>query len=275
MRILSILGNITTVFPAVAVKHYVRGTLGVERMRSSMRIIFALFVVSAMLWVPLNSSADAEPRSAVDLTLLLSTDISGSEGDGEAREAPPSVVTQPAPVVRKAPVVQETMAQTGSAQTSVDPADRYRIDTGDGVSITVYGEPDLSIKDERVKGNGKISYPLLGDIEVRGRTASELRQIITRMLADGYLKKPNVTVSIDTFRLFYIKGEVRNPGGFNYVDGLTVAKAVALAGGFTERASERNITVVREGDPNGRARQATPGTSIRPGDVITIGESFF
>ncbi len=287
MRILSILGSIVTVFPAVAVKPLKRGSVESERMRSWMRITFALMVVPVMLWAPPSTLADAEPRSALELPLLLSTDIGESEGERGVGEAPadnavrtaPAVrevpVIQEAPAVRESPVVREAMAQTGTTDTGSDPADRYRIDSGDGISITVYGEPDLSIKDERVKGNGKISYPLLGEIEVRGRTASELQRTITRMLSDGYLKKPNVTVSIDTFRLFYIKGEVRNPGGFNYVDGLTVEIAVALAGGYTERASKRNITVVREGDPDQRARQATPGTSIRPGDVITIGESFF
>lgn len=242
-------------------------------MRRWMRIIFALLAIPVLLWAPLNSSADAVPRSSVDPTLLLSTDVGGNQAEPGA--APPAA-TQPSPrATESRPAPRETMAQTGSSQRAYDPADSYRIDTGDGVSITVYGEPDLSLKDERVKGDGRISYPLLGDIQVRGRTASELQQLITEMLADGYLKKPNVTVSIDTFRLFYIKGEVRNPGGFNYVDGLTVEKAVALAGGYTERASERNITVVRDGDPGQRARQATPGTRIRPGDVITVGESFF
>lgn len=239
-------------------------------MLRSMRIIFALMVVPALFLAPPVAFAE---RSSVDLTLLLSTDVGGSETEPGA-PVPPISEAGPSETGSKS-LPREAMAQTGSPDPAYDPADTYRIDTGDGISITVYGEPDLSIKDERVKGNGKISYPLLGDIEVRGRTASELQRHITRMLSDGYLKKPNVTVSIDTFRLFYIKGEVRNPGGFNYVDGLTVEKAVALAGGYTERASERNITVVRDGDPTQRARQATPGMRIRPGDVITVGESFF
>lgn len=248
-------------------------------MRRWMRINFALLAIPVLFWAPLSSCADAVPRSSVDLTLLLSTDVGGSQAEPGAASSPATQArstTQPSPnPVESRPAPRETMAQTGNPQPAYDPSDSYRIDTGDGISVTVYGEPDLSIKDERVKGNGKISYPLLGEIQVRGRTATELQQLFTEMLSDGYLKKPNVTVSIDTFRLFYIKGEVRNPGGFNYVDGLTVEKAVALAGGYTERASERNITVVRDGDPGQRARQATPGTRIRPGDVITVGESFF
>ncbi len=238
-----------------------------------MRFFFALLAVPALFLVPLHASADALPKPSVDLTLLLSTDV----GNGATEPGVnPSANDEASPRPTRSRIEnREAIAQTGSPQPGFDPADSYRIDTGDGISVTVYGEPDLSIKDERVKGNGKISYPLLGDIDVRGRTASELQRLITEMLSDGYLKKPNVTVSIDTFRLFYIKGEVRNPGGFNYVDGLTVEKAVALAGGYTERASERNISVVRDGDPSQRARQARPGTRIRPGDVITVGESFF
>ncbi len=239
-------------------------------MLRSMRIIFALIVMPVLFLAPLSAYAE---RPSVDLTLLLSTDVGGS--DTELVAPVPETTNARSNKTGSNTVSREAMAQTGSPDPVYDPADTYRIDTGDGISITVYGEPDLSVKDERVKGNGKISYPLLGDIQVRGRTASELQRHITEMLSDGYLKKPNVTVSIDTFRLFYIKGEVRNPGGFNYVDGLTVEKAVALAGGYTERASERNITVVRDGDSTQRARQATPGMRIRPGDVITVGESFF
>lgn len=243
-------------------------------MRCWIRISFVLPIVVLLGAIPQFASADAEPRSSVDLTLLLSTDIGGNNTD--AGTAPTAPETRPSSVSQQKTVKPQPVAQSApSPQPVNNSADSYRIDTGDGISITVYGEPDLSVKDERVKGNGTISYPLIGDIQVRGRTATELQSLISSLLADGYLKKPNVTVSIDTFRLFYIKGEVRNPGGFNYVDGLTVEKAVALAGGYTDRASERNITVIRDGDPNQRARQATPGTRIRPGDVVTVGESFF
>jgi polysaccharide export outer membrane protein len=238
-----------------------------------MRIIFALLAASGLSLAALTTSADPQPRSSVDPTLLLSTDVGSNNVEALVSESTTGGVSG-GEAGSGAPA-RDPIAQAGSPQPAYEAADSYRIDTGDGVSVTVYDEPDLSIKDERVKGNGTISYPLLGEIQVRGRTASELQRLVTEMLSDGYLKKPNVTVSIDTFRLFYIKGEVRNPGGFNYVDGLTVQKAVALAGGYTERASKRNITVVRDSDPEQRARQATPGARIQPGDVITVGESFF
>lgn len=151
----------------------------------------------------------------------------------------------------------------------------YRIDTGDRVSITVYREPDLSVASVRVKADGTIAFPLLGDLQVAGLTSQDLHDLVTRRLLDGYLKKPNINVSIDSYRLYYIKGEVSRPGGYSFVDGLTVSRAVALAGGYTPRASEKSITLVRESDPENPLESVGVNTAIRPGDVITVGESFF
>ena len=157
------------------------------------------------------------------------------------------------------------------------PADAsgYRVDTGDRVSVIVYQEPDLSVTGIRVKANGTISYPLLGDLRVSGLTSQEVRELVKERLLDGYLKKPDVTVSIDSYRLYFIKGEVRRPGGYSFVDGLTVAKAVALAGGYTVRASQSSISLVRESDPENPLIDAASNTAIQPGDIITVGESFF
>lgn len=154
-------------------------------------------------------------------------------------------------------------------------ASDYRVDTGDRVSVTVYQEADLSVTSVRVKANGTISYPLLGDLHVSGLTSQEVHDLVKTRLLDGYLKKPNVTVSIDSYRLYFIKGEVKRPGGYSYVDGLTVAKAVALAGGYTVRASESSISLVRESDPDVPLESVKSNTAIHPGDIITVGESFF
>ncbi|TFH40237.1 MAG: polysaccharide export protein [Lysobacterales bacterium] len=164
---------------------------------------------------------------------------------------------------------------TSDVGTSRSGATDYRIDTGDRISITVYQEPDLSVIGVRVNANGTIAYPLLGDLRVDGLTSQELQDLVTSKLLDGYLKNPSINVSIDSYRLYYIKGEVNRPGGYAFVDGLTVAKAVALAGGYTARASEGKITLVREADPENPLETAGTNTPIRPGDVITVGESFF
>jgi polysaccharide export outer membrane protein len=154
-------------------------------------------------------------------------------------------------------------------------APAYRVDTGDRISITVYQEPDLSISDVRVKADGTIAYPLLGDLHVAGLTSQGLQDLVIGMLKDGYLKKPSITVSIDSYRLYYIKGEVSRPGGYTFLDGLTIAKAVALAGGYSARASEGRITLIRESDPENPQESVSTNMAVQPGDIITVGEGFF
>lgn len=151
----------------------------------------------------------------------------------------------------------------------------YRVDTGDRVSVVVYQEPDLSVTGVRVKANGTISYPLVGDLHVSGLTSQQVHDLVKQRLLDGYLKNPNITVNIDSYRLYFIKGEVRRPGGYSFVDGLTVAKAVALAGGYTVRASQSSISLVRESNPDNPLESVGSNTPIHPGDIITVGESFF
>ncbi len=168
--------------------------------------------------------------------------------------------------------IESPHTATGSTRAAV-PA--YRVDTGDRVSIAVYQEPDLSVNGVRVKADGTIAYPLLGDLHVAGLTSQDLQDLVISKLQDGYLKQPSITVSIDSYRLYYIKGEVSRPGGYTFVDGLTVSKAVALAGGYTVRASESSITLVRESDPENPLESVGANTAIQPGDIVTIGESFF
>ena len=151
---------------------------------------------------------------------------------------------------------------------------RYRIGPGDSLSINVFGEKDLSDKEVPVSANSTISFPLLGEISVRNMNIQDLEKVLVRRLKDGYLKKPIVTISVHEYRLFYINGEVKKPGGYNFVDGLTIQKAVAIAGGFTERASKDKITIERE-HAIGKVIKVTLNNAVNPGDVITVDESFF
>ena len=152
--------------------------------------------------------------------------------------------------------------------------DDYRLDVGDTISILVYGEPDLDVREAKVTSSGRVAVPLIGDVVVRGQTETEILDEVTRRFADGYLKKPNVTVTVDRLQLYYIKGEVKSPGGYRYVEGMSVEKAIALAGGFTERAAEDDIRVSADSNTKPR-KQVGLSTRVRPGDVITVGESFF
>lgn len=153
----------------------------------------------------------------------------------------------------------------------------YRLGSGDVIKITVFEEPDLGMEDVRLSDAGTISYPFLGEVQVAGLTAGQLEARITEGLKGDYLVNPNVTVLVTEYRQFYIHGEVEEPGGFAFLPGLTMRKAVALAGGFTERASRSKMYVIREGRQYGdeRGEQIALDDQVRPGDIITIEQSFF
>src|SRR5690606_17515935 len=131
---------------------------------------------------------------------------------------------------------------------------KYRLASGDIVRISVFGEPDLSFEEIRLNDAGTFSYPFLGDVHAGGRTAGQIEQQLSERLRDGYLVNPRVSVSVAAYREFYISGEVQKPGGYPYQPGLTLNRAIALAGGLTERASLKRVTIVR-GDGDRRARE--------------------
>lgn len=151
----------------------------------------------------------------------------------------------------------------------------YKLATGDVISIKVFGEEDLSREKIRLTDAGTLFYPVLGEIQVLGKTVGEIEKLIADGLRGRYLVNPRVTVSIDDYRKYFVSGQVGSPGAFPYQPGLTVAKAVAIAGGFKERASQSKMFVVRDADPKKGRERVELGTLIFPGDVLTIEESFF
>ncbi len=153
-------------------------------------------------------------------------------------------------------------------------ADSYKLAPDDQIAVVVFNEPDLSLEKVRIAPNGTISMPLIGQVKVAGLTAEQAAEKITDLLKDGYLKKPAVTVSVIEYRLFYVNGEVKRPGGYGYRDGLTVHKAVTLAGGFSERADPDKITLMHEGSKE-EVNDVKLTDPVRPGDIITVEESFF
>lgn len=152
--------------------------------------------------------------------------------------------------------------------------DIYTLGSGDRVRVTVYGERDLSGTFE-ISGQGKIAYPLIGDVPAGGKTVHELEKVIVSLLADGYLRKPKVSIEVASYRPFYIIGEVKRPGSYAYVEGMKVVNAVALGGGYTYRAREDRFFVRRVGDPKEKEVEAKPDDFIYPGDVVRVPERFF
>lgn len=150
----------------------------------------------------------------------------------------------------------------------------YRLGTGDTISISVYDEKELNVEKARLSDAGTISVPMLSEIKVLGLTVSELESQVVEGLKQ-YLVNPKVTVSIDEYRDFFVNGQVYKPGSFPYQPGLTVLKAVAIAGGFKDRASKSHVSIIKDGDEKHTPVKADLGTLVMPGDIITVEESFF
>ncbi len=170
----------------------------------------------------------------------------------------------------QAAAAQENEADAAAA----DAVAEYRLGAGDRVRVVVFGHDDLSGEFE-VDGAGRVSLPLIQMVEAAGRTTVELEDAVTDRLRPDYLKNPRVSVEVVSFRPVYILGEVRQPGSYAYSNGMTVVNAVALAGGYTYRASKRKITVTRASDPNKNKQSVGEDTPIFPGDVVEVPERFF
>lgn len=149
----------------------------------------------------------------------------------------------------------------------------YRLSSGDRVKIIVYGEGDLSLE-TTLDDSGVINYPFMGEVAIEGMTVKTLERKIYNHLKGDYLINPNVHVSIESYRPFFVNGQVKQPGGYPYQPGLTLRRAISLAGGYTERASKKNTFIIHQSQPEKRIR-AKQHTKIKPGDTITVEESFF
>ncbi|MDA9983070.1 polysaccharide biosynthesis/export family protein, partial [Gammaproteobacteria bacterium] len=101
------------------------------------------------------------------------------------------------------------------------------------VEVRNLGQPEFSF-DVKVPRNGRISIPLLGEIMVRGHTIQQTEILLESRLRDGYLKQPEVTIRVTEYRPFFIDGAVESPGAYPFQHGLTVEKAIVLAGGLSE-----------------------------------------
>ena len=161
------------------------------------------------------------------------------------------------------------------AQSRDNAFSNYRLGAGDVISIQILGEDDLKRERIRLSDAATISYPILGEIRLLGKTVAELEILIRDGLSGRYLLNPQVTVTINEYRSFYVNGQVQKPGGYSFIPGLTVRKAVSLAGGFKERASQEKIFVIREDDPSQTPKRVDLNAAVNPGDIITVEESFF
>lgn len=127
-------------------------------------------------------------------------------------------------------------------------SDEYRLGPGDKLRIEVYKDPQLS-QSVQVRPDGKITLPLVGDVEATGRTPIELRDMIAKSLKE-YMNNPTVTVIVveALASQVFVMGEVSHPGSMPLHGPTTILQAIAMAGGFKEFANTKDVRVLR---PNG------------------------
>jgi len=175
----------------------------------------------------------------------------------------------PARTAAAAPVAATPVAYVPAA-----PEGPYTLDSGDRLRIVVFGQDGLT-NSYSVDASGHIAMPLIGPVSARGATTDELSRRIADKLRQGFIREPHVAVEIESYRPFFILGEVTQPGQYPYVANMTVETAVAIAGGFAPRAFRRTVIVSRvvEGQ---QMRVTVPVTyALRPGDTVNVQERWF
>jgi len=166
-------------------------------------------------------------------------------------------------------------ANQNPASAPINQPSAYKLGAGDSINVTIFGEEALS-GSYHLDQDGRMSMPLIGEIDLLGRSLNEARALITQKYQNGYLNNPAITIDVAAFRPFYILGEVNNPGEYEYSANLSVLNAVAVAGGFTYRARRSEAELHVPGVGEDIIKTDIPmGRIIRPGDIIFIEERFF
>jgi len=174
-------------------------------------------------------------------------------------------------------------AQKADASTPKPQAAVFVIGNDDVLAINVWKEPDVSRPAIPLRSDGKISLPLVGEVQAAGRTPLQLEQEIASKL-QNYISQPEVTVMVQQInsQKFNVLGQVAHPGAFVITNSPTVLDAIALAGGFRDFAKQKSIYILRQNADGTQTRipfnykEVLKGTNpaqnirIQPRDTIVV-----
>ena len=205
---------------------------------------------------------------AASAFLLISGGLWAQAGSGGAA---------PAPAATAAPA-----NQNADASAPAKPHDNsFVIGNDDVLAINVWKEPDIS-RSIPVRSDGKISLPLVGEVQAAGLTPLSLEKEIAIRLKN-YISEPEVTVMVQQVnsQKFNILGQVVKPGSYMVVNSLTVLDAIALAGGFRDFAKQKSIYVLRQGSAGesrlafnykevSQGKNMSQNIKLQPGDTIIV-----
>jgi len=180
-------------------------------------------------------------------------------------------------------VIKESLAEIQKSET-----EDYRVQHGDVIDISVYREQDLA-RSFRVSGNGTISFPMIGTVNILDKTLPEIEELLAKKLSK-YLVNPQITAHIETYstRQVFVLGEVKNPGAITLPSErvMTVLEAITLAGGFTDIASPDKTRILRlvggkdlvvpvEISKITKEGNKSADIVLEPKDVVYVPQSFF
>src|SRR3954447_2262931 len=191
------------------------------------------------------------------------------------RNAPVAVAAQPSlDSIAYAGAAPVAVAYAAPAPVAAPYDAPYHLDAGDRLRVVVYGQEGLT-NTYAISAGGTITMPLIGAVPARGRTPQGLATDIAARLRNGFIREPSVAVEVESYRPFFILGEVQAPGQYPYVPNMTAESAVAIAGGFSPRARRDQVTLTHT-DSSGSVRVLAPlGSSLSPGDTVLVGERWF
>lgn len=241
-----------------------------KRLLTSMTLIMAAVALTAASAVAQETSNTAAPAAT---TLPVTTVPAGQSP--AATPAAPAVVTPAAAPADAAPVTPEPATVVPATAVPVTGEALYRINGGDTIHISVYGERDLD-RDVAVEPDGGIAFPLVGNMNARGMTLSELSKKIADALRAGSMlpnvTDPEVTVSLvkSSGNSFSVIGQVKQPGTFVTDTQVDVMQALSLAGGLTPFASKSRIIVLRRDNKGVQSKLPFDYSSVEDGEKLDM-----
>lgn len=173
-------------------------------------------------------------------------------------------------------------AQSSQPSPTLPASPTYVISPGDVLDISVWKEPEISFRNLPVRPDGKISLPLINDVQAAGLTATQLSIAITQRLKK-FIEDPQVTVVVAAVNSqhYYVLGEVLHAGVFPLLPGITVLQALSAAGGFTQFANTKKVYILRS--VNGaqkkmpfnykdvvQGKNLQENIRLKPGDTIIV-----
>ncbi len=155
-----------------------------------------------------------------------------------------------------------------------DSFSNYELAPGDRVKVDIFNHVDLS-GEYTLNDEGRFSMPLIGTVEANGLNPLKLEDLLVSMLKPDYLVNPRVFIQVMNSRVYYLIGEVAGRGAFPYKSGMTYLTAIANAGGYTYRAKQDFVFVIRGDDPDQNELKLSVEEKVQPGDIIRLAERMF